>query len=251
MIGTGISSGTGSYSFTWTNVGRGLYTLTAVATDNSGVQTFSPDVLIKVLSPALFVTGSTTLSSSDSAVKTHLEALGFAVTVKDATAVSSADANGKAVVVISSTVSPTNLGTKFRSVATPVVTWESGSYVDMGMTAKGNSNAGTSTGQTQVKITQPSHALAGGLFGTQTVVTVSSTFAWGKPNANAASVATLVSDATRIVIFGYQAGAVMPGLTAPARRIGLFMNDSTPASLNNNGWILFDAAVNWATSTTP
>lgn len=251
MIGTGTSTGTGSYSFTWTNVSRGLYTLTALATDNTGVQSLSQGVLIKVLSPALFVTGSTTLSSSDNAVKTRLEALGFTVTVKDASAATSADANGKAVVVISSTVSPTNLGTKFRSVATPVVTWESGSYVDMGMTAKGNSNAGTSTGQTQVAITQPSKPLAGGLFGTPIVVTASSTFAWGKPNANATSVAVLMSDTTRIVVFGYTAGAIMPGLTAPARRVGLFMNDTTPVSLNNNGWALFDAALNWTTSTTP
>jgi hypothetical protein len=129
--------------------------------------------------------------------------------------------------------------------------WESLSYFDMGMTAKGTANAGTATGQTQVKITQPAHALAGSLSGTQTVVTASSTFAWGKPNANAVSIASLANDSTKIIIFGYRQGTAMPGLTAPAKRVGLFLNDTTAASFNNNGWALFDAAVNWATSLAP
>lgn len=239
------------YSFTWNNVAAGNYTLTAVATDNNGATTTSGSVNISILSSALFVTGSTTLSTSDAAIKTRLQNLGYSVTVKDATSALTTDANGKTVVVISSTVNPTNLGTKFKSVTVPVVMWESLSYFDMGMTAKGTTNASTATGQTQVKITQPSHALAGGLSGTQTVVTASSTFAWGKPNANAASIASLVSDSTKIVIFGYGQGVAMPGLTAPAKRVGLFMNDTTAASFNNNGWVLFDAAINWAASPAP
>jgi hypothetical protein len=47
----------------------------------------------------------------------------------------------------------------------------------------------------------------------------------------------------------------MPGLVAPAKRVGFFMSDMTGASFNSSGsgsgsgsgWILFDAAVNWAT----
>jgi uncharacterized repeat protein (TIGR01451 family) len=242
---------TSPYSFIWNNAGAGSYTLTAVATDNLGSITTSSPVGITVKPSALFVTGSTTLNSSDAAIQTRLQTLGYAVVVRDAKAALSTDANGKAVVVISSTVSPTNLSTKFRTVTVPVVIWESLSYFDMGMTAKGTTAANTATGQTQVKIVQPTHQLAGGLTGTQTVVTVSSTFAWGKPGASAAAVATMVSDTTKVIIFGYDKGAAMPGLAAPARRVGLFMNDTTTASFNGNGWTLFDAAINWATSPTP
>jgi hypothetical protein len=38
----------------------------------------------------------------------------------------------------------------------------------------------------------------------------------------------------------------MPGLDAPARRVGLFLTDTTAASLSANGGLLFDAAIRWA-----
>jgi hypothetical protein len=102
-----------------------------------------------------------------------------------------------------------------------------------------NKDFGTITKQTQVKITNAAHPLAGGLSGTVSVVTASGTLSWGKPNANAAAVATAASDTTKTLIFGYATGAVMPGLTAPARRVGLFMFDTSPASFTTNGGLLF------------
>ncbi len=45
----------------------------------------------------------------------------------------------------------------------------------------------------------------------------------------------------------------MTGLDAPARRVSLFLTDTTAAGFNANGGALFDAAVKWATEliTTP
>ena len=39
------------YAYTWSNVSAGSYTLTAIATDNSGMSTTSPAVNITVLNP--------------------------------------------------------------------------------------------------------------------------------------------------------------------------------------------------------
>jgi hypothetical protein len=39
----------------------------------------------------------------------------------------------------------------------------------------------------------------------------------------------------------------MPGLAAPGRRVGFFLEDATAASLTTEGGALLDAAVRWAT----
>jgi hypothetical protein len=79
------------------------------------------------------------------------------------------------------------------------------------------------------------------------VVNTSGTLSWGKPNANAAAIATVVNDATKTLIFGYDRGVSMPGLVAPERRVGLFLFDTTAAGFTTNGGLLFDAAIKWAT----
>lgn len=243
FIGTGTLSGTNQYTFNWTNVGIGNYALVAVAIDNGGLSTTSAVINVSVTSPVLFVTNSTTLNDTENSVKTRLEALNHTVIVKAAASATTADATGKALVVISSTVTPSAVGTKFRTVAVPVLTWESGIYNNMGMTGSTNKDFGTKTNQTQVNITNPTHSLAAGFSGNVTVAS-SGTFNWGKPNANAISVAIAVGDSAKTLIFGYDTGAVMPSLTAPARRVGFFMHDNT--TLNSSGIQLLDSAIRWA-----
>lgn len=200
-----------------------------------------------VKTEGLFVVGSTALTASDTMIRSRLQALGFIVTVKDGTSAQSTDANGKSLIVISSTVSPASVGTKFRTSAVPVIVWESGLFSNMGMTGSGNKDVGTSARQTQIQILSPTHALAGGLTGTITIYAPRETVSWGKPNTNAAKVASILGDSTKVAIFGYTAGSGMFGLNAPAKRIGLFVFDTFPLSFNTNAWTLFDAAVLWAT----
>ena len=202
---------------------------------------------------ALLVVGSATLNTGDAAARTRLQNLGFTVTVKAAgsttnTAVKPTDADGKTLVVLSSTVTPANVTNKFRNVAVPVIDWEFDILDDMGMTGltSGTDYGTTSTTQTQLSVTDASHPLAAGLSGTAAVATTATNFTWGKPNTNAARVAALTSDATRFSVFGYEAGAAMPGLEAPARRVALFLTDTTAAGLSPNGVALFDAAAKWA-----
>ncbi len=202
----------------------------------------------------LFVSGSSTLSTSESVFKTRLENLGFTVTVKAAgsnnnTAVKTSDADGKAAVVISSTVTPANVAAKFRNVPLPILLWEAELLDDQGMTGTvSGTDFGTTTNQTQVTVIDSAHQMAAGLTGTVSVVTTASSFTWGKPNTNAAKIASLTGDATRITIFGYEAGASMPGLPAPARRVSFFLTDTNGVNLTANGGSLFDAAIKWATA---
>jgi Big-like domain-containing protein/carboxypeptidase family protein/beta-propeller repeat-containing protein/IPT/TIG domain-containing protein len=198
---------------------------------------------------ALFAVGSSNLNAGDTATKTRLESLGYTVTVEVANnGLVTADADGKALIVISSTVTAKNVGDKFKFVPVPVVSWEPEVFDNFGMTGVTlNTHYGTtSTTQTQLDIATASHAMAAGLSGTVTVTTTATNFTWGSPNVNAVKVATVTSDAAKSVIFGYESGVTMIGMDAPARRVGLFMTDLTTNSLNSNGQALFDAAIRWA-----
>src|SRR4051812_11938271 len=99
--------------------------------------------------PALFVTSSTTLTAADAKVKKRLETLGYAVIVKAAASSVTADATGKDLVVISSSVASGDVNTKFKNVTVPVVTWENAIYDDMGMTGTvGGTDYGTTANTT-------------------------------------------------------------------------------------------------------
>ncbi|HEY0081575.1 MAG TPA: hypothetical protein VGB61_02200, partial [Pyrinomonadaceae bacterium] len=201
---------------------------------------------------ALFVTGPGALVAGDAAVKSRLEGLGYKVTVLTDAAVTTADARDKSVVYVSSSIQSANVNTKLRDVNVPVIVSEAALFDDMGMTGP---TVGTDydnhVGQTQVLINSPYHPMAADFTGAVTVTTTALPFAWGKPNANAAKVATLVGDTSRVVIYGYERGAAMVSATAPTRRVGYYFFTDVPASLNNNGWEMFDEAVRWATYSEP
>lgn len=216
-----------------------------LATDNR------PQLLLWTTQPrnALLVVGSSNLNAGDNAAKTRLQNLGFTVTAKVANnSLVTADADGKALIIISSTSTASSVGNKFRYVPVPVVLWEFDVFDDMGMTGTTAADFGsTTTSQTALQIINSTHPLAAGLSNQPTVVSPGTNFSWGNPNVNAAKIATVVNDANKVVIFGYDKGVAMPALPAPARRVGLFMTDVTAANFNANGGLLFDAAIKWAT----
>ena len=176
-----------------------------------------------------------------------MEGLGYTVAPVDDDLVTSADAAGKALVVISATAISTKVNTTFRDVTVPVMVAEGLLYDEMGMTGTvENVDNGTAANESQITIIDPTHPLAAGLSGTITVLTNIDQVRWGVPNDNAAKVATLASDNNKFTVFAYDSGAVMPGLSAPARRVGYFLTPTSGTLLNSNSWLIFDAAVNWA-----
>jgi hypothetical protein len=214
-----------------------------------------PQLILWTTQPrnVLFAVGSTSLNAGDNAIKTRLQNLGFTVTVKLAgtnnNAINTVDADGKALVVISSTVVPANVTNKFRFVPVPVLIWESDLLDDMGMTGltSGTDFGVTATTQNSVNIVTPGHPMAAGQTGTPAVVSTASNFGWGIPNVNSVKIAALASDASKFAIFGYDNGVTMPGLAGPSRRVSMFMTDLTAGSFNTAGGALFDAAAKWIT----
>lgn len=193
---------------------------------------------------ALLAAGSSSLSGADAAIRTRLEDGGYVPVVQAARNTTADDALGNAVVVVSSTVGNDAVGTRLRNSIVPIVTWDTRLFRDLGLTGP---TAGTDHGQAQqsrIAIVSP-HPLAAGLRGLVTVTTERTALTWGKPTAGAVIVGRLPANASRAVIFGYEKGSALAGLTAPARRVGLFLGDTAATRLTADGWALFDAAVRW------
>lgn len=252
-VGTGVGTVTfanaGSASTTATFSDASQYTLRCTVSDSS--RTAYHEVVVTVDPPtslpqALLVTHSTTPTTAEGALKRRLGDLGHQVTVRTASAVTAADAGGKAVVVVSSTITSTSLGTKLRTIPQPVVVWEPWVFDDFAMTGPtAETNYGFSAVTTQLTIADPGHPITAGLSGTITILGTAHGLAWGAPAAGA-RIAAHVPGGTRAAIFTYDQGATMVGLTAPGRRVAFLLDDDSANALTATGWALFDAAIEWA-----
>jgi hypothetical protein len=218
---------------------------TSIVVDDPTARPRFADVRPRAL---LVVENAGSLRASDEKLRARLTGLGFSVDVGKAPAVVTADSNGRGLVVISESVNPSDVGTKFTNAAVPMLVLEPVSFRDLKMTGgTWGTDKGDATNQTKLQITA-GHPLAAGLSGQVTVVTAASKFVWGNPAAAARKVAAIVGSTTKWGIFAYDTGETMVGMNAPARRVGFFAAADTSASLNDDGWRLFDAAVRWATA---
>lgn len=234
------------YQFTWSAVPVGNHTLTAKAYDNKGGTSSSSVSFVVVKPKVLYISATTTLNASDAAVKTKLENLGYDVVVESGVSSVEADATGKKLIVISSVVTSTDVGQRFRNTPVPVLTWESHLLDDLGMTGtvKGTDYM-TATGQTQIYIVNSSHPLAAGLSGIVSVYGASGIMSWGLPASTAIRVGDLTTGA-RSGLFAYEKGVSMVGVTAPARRVFIFLEDNQSSNLTAQGQSLLDAAIKWS-----
>jgi hypothetical protein len=109
---------------------------------------------------------------------------------------------------------------------------------------------GRKSHQKKMLIINPDHPLCASC--SKEVQVCSKTFfmGWGVPGENAIAVAGLSKDPHKCTIFAYDVGVEMPGLVAPAKRVGLFLFRNTANDFTSEGWSLFDAAVDWSISNT-
>lgn len=197
--------------------------------------------------PVLLVTGSTTLNASDGAIRDYLQSVGHSVTIRDGVAATPNDAAGKSLVIISSTVSATDVNIKYRDVPVPVLTWEFGIYDDMGMVQSGT-NLGTATLNAVTINTDANHPIAGGLTGSQSIYSASvAGVPYGIIGPGGVTVAAVPgTNPIQSAIFVYDAGAGMFGLNAPARRVGFALGDNSATQQTSAGKAMLAFAISWA-----
>ena len=239
------------YSLVWSDAARGYHSIYAAARDDSGQIKSTDPIMITVgqrdmTSKALFVVGDTLLNAGDGKVKERLALLGFELQVAEDELVSAEQADGMELVLISSTVNPTRVRNTLTNVAVPIISWENRLFDDLGMTGnKSNIDVGRTSG-TMIQIVNDSHPLAAGLSGQVEVHNKIFDMNWAATNDQAIRIASVPGNEEQSLIFAYESGSMMMTIPATARRVGLFFYDGSGPLLTDDGWRLFDAAVDWA-----
>lgn len=243
-------STTAPYSLPLSNIPESIYLVTAKVTDAQGLSVTSPQIRVTVGNPgdALFLHAVGALNATDAQVVDRLIALGVEPIVMEAPSSTTEDANGKVLIVVSSTVTSADVGDKFRNVAVPVLSWENALQDNFLFTTDDAAAHGTTTGQTQLEITDPTHPIASGLSGVVTIADAPVELSWGMPAPAAKRVATLTDGTGHVGLYTYNTGDLLIDGTshAAARRVHFPGTDISFSSLNANGLKLFDNAINWA-----
>ena len=189
---------------------------------------------------------------NDTAAMTALKALGFAIREADEHAGLDGDKDID-LIVVSESVDAIEVGTKYRTVAIPMVVMENDLLPDLGMTdQKSGRDYGTDDNQRFLWVVNSPHPLAAGLTAGVQNVLADEHFKmnWGKPGLGAITIATLRGEPDKAAIFAYEKGATMNGeALAPARRVSLFIWQDVFENLRPEGQALFRAAALWAVST--
>jgi len=170
-------------------------------------------------------------------------------------------ANGYDVVLLSATMSSSDVRGFYEVSPVGVVLWEN-ALVDAENVgnfflceSSGDIETSPPTDRTQVDIVDPSHPLAAGLSGTVTVSSYPDHVQFGKGAlaGGVSLIANATADASQHFIFGAEKGGALLGdgsegspAVAAGRRVMFFVSDTGFAALTADGLALFDAAVDWA-----
>lgn len=187
---------------------------------------------------------------SDQMVKSHLEKLGYKVTFSDQNDDNIVRSEHYDLVILSSVVQSRGMAdTPLKNIKTPLLTWENDLFDSLRFTGKRKGeDYGEVSKEHYIRIINASHPMANGIVAGKTFVYPRDTsMGWGVPARAAIVIATLPGDMNKAVVFGYEKGATMDyDFIAPARRVALFLDNTTFSYLSPNGLKLFDASVAWA-----
>jgi hypothetical protein len=172
----------------------------------------------------------------------RIKAHGFAtITVVSDAAVTATSVVGSDLVVISSSAESGPLQAKLKDIAIPVLCVEDAEFKLMGMASSGGHTAGVS----QLAVSAGGSPLVGALTGSVTISSKAGELGWGTPAAAAEKGATMPGDSSHVVVFGYEKGAQMTTMIAPARRAGFAIRETLAANLSPDGVKLFDSILTW------
>jgi hypothetical protein len=246
------SNPAGGWTGAWDsrNVGDGPHTISATATDTAG-QTSTDSITVEVANATehrvLMVVGNPgAMSAAENLVRQRLVNDGYDVTLADDNTLSTADLNGKDLVLLAQSTSGANATNVLRNAAVPVWVTKPYLFPAFGLTGPvENVDFGFKSSPTNLTITGPGHPMAAGRTGSVPFQNGKSV-SWGKPTASATTIATAGTDAVIFVV--EPGGTLASGTAAPACRLTFSLYTNGPTALTTDGWAMFDATARFATS---
>lgn len=254
-FGDGATSTERNPTHTYATAGNFTVRLTVTGPDGASLAVKPAAVIVGDKKHVLMVTGAASLNAAEELLRQRLLDRNYLVTSLTDTAATTADAENKSMVLICSSVLSGNVGTKFRSIGVPVLCYESHLFDDFGMAGPvSGMDYGTRSQQTQLflpdDVSDPLLRDLGS--GLQTMVSSPSIFTWGRPVAGSKVSGWIAASADEAAIFRFETGASLAGgLAAPARRMGLMLEDLTAGALTATGWTLVERAVDWTSNLAP
>lgn len=127
----------------------------------------------------------------------------------------------------------------------PVICLEPAGYPPLGMSAgKEGMSFAFRAGHSTVEFVAPQHPLAAGLHGANSGL-IRGIIGWGRPLDSATLIAHLPEHPEQAIVFAYDAQQLLSNFSAPARRVGMFLDPSGISEQSQEAWRLLEAAVNW------
>ncbi|UUZ96488.1 hypothetical protein LJK87_20585 [Paenibacillus sp. P25] len=182
----------------------------------------------------------------------HLKQLGYEVAVVTDKELKADNATGHTLVFVSSTVNSGKVGNKLKASPVPVIYAESQNLGDIRLSGKATDEDNGDFSGKSVAIQAAGHPMAAGLQGSVDVYKQDGKIGFIVPGGEGTVIASALGDARRAVICAFEKGAKnMDNEPPPARQVYFYLVDGEEINQTENGWKLFDAAVQWAAGSKP
>ncbi|XVJ60598.1 MAG: PKD domain-containing protein [Tepidisphaera sp.] len=230
----------------------GAYTVRLTVTGSTGASVLERPSYIRVgtVPRVAFIGGGLPPIGADGEVIEHLEDMGYEVTALDDEAANRPSAAQIAssfdAVVVSSTITSGNIAGEFRTAAIPMVYWEN-ALLRTGRESL--TDNGVVVSSTTLNIVNNSHPITAGFpLGALPVYQANSSTSVGLGNLGAGvQVLARVNGSSDIALMAAPAGAAAAaGYTTPARRVFLFLEDSSWLNSTAAARELLDRSLCWA-----
>ncbi|MET0384935.1 MAG: right-handed parallel beta-helix repeat-containing protein [Polyangiales bacterium] len=194
----------------------------------------------------MMVVGNRVFTPTDLVLSVKLAANGFDI-VDESPSDLSEEVLETSMTLISETVNSSELPAWLMTIPKPILVLEPGALDELGMTEPGwDRTQGAALGASTLNIVDGS-PIGFPLIGEAPVTSSPAKLAWGVPaTTDAFTVAELADAPGRWAVFGYAAGARLAGgARAAGPRIAFFAAEGTPQRMNDDGWALFSATLDY------